>query len=234
MTENEHSLRSGASYVRTCTTRGCNGESGGNTLAQNPPQLRRVCLRPIERNTPPTRAFCTPLSCADETGATSRRPKKRDIVAATCTLHSTTCSQTYTGYPDWGVAKGAGRWEATGMDNLICPRCGGRDHLYRNGHNRSGTQGYRCGTCRRVFTPAPKEQGYGETTQAQAVRLYLEGMSLRAVGRILGVVHQSVANWVAAAAADLPASVGDASPTETVEVDELFTFVEQKKRGCSW
>ena len=125
MTENEHSLRSGASYVRTCTTRGCNGESGGNTLAQNPPQLRRVCLRPIERNTPPTRAFCTPLSCADETGTTRRRPKKRDIVAATCTLHSTTRSQTYTGYPDWGVAKGAGKWEATGMDNLICPDAGG-------------------------------------------------------------------------------------------------------------
>ncbi len=117
------------------------------------------------------------------------------------------------------------------MDILLCPRCGKRDHLHKNGHNRSGTQSYRCGACRRAFTPAPKKQGHGETTQAQAVRLYLEGMSLRATGRILGVVHQSIANWVAAAAADLPATVSDVSPAETVEVDELFTFVEQKKRG---
>lgn len=59
--------------------------------------------------------------------------------------------------------------------------------------------------------------------------LYLQGISLRATGRTLGVVHQSVANWVAAAAAGLPTRVGDATPTETVEVDELFTFVERKK-----
>ena len=115
------------------------------------------------------------------------------------------------------------------MDILICPRCGGRDHLHRNGHNRSGTQRYRCGTCRYTFTPLRKEQGHGETLHVHAVRLYLEGMSLRAVGRILGVVHQSVANWVAAAATTLPACVSDPSPTETVEVDELFTFVERKK-----
>ncbi len=54
-------------------------------------------------------------------------------------------------------------------------------------------------------------------------------MSLRAVGRILGVVHQRVA----AAATALPATVSDPSPTETVEVDELFTFVERKKGAKS-
>lgn len=66
-------------------------------------------------------------------------------------------------------------------------------------------------------------------THEQAVRLYLGGMSLRATGRLLGVVHQSVANWVAQAAARLPAGVGDATPSETIEVDELYTFVERKK-----
>ncbi len=115
------------------------------------------------------------------------------------------------------------------MDTVTCPRCGARDHLHRDGRNRSGTQRYRCRACRRAFTPAQKEQGHGGATHEQAVRLYLEGMSLRATGRLLGVVHQSVANWVAEAAAGLPATVGDASPTETVEVDELYTFIERKK-----
>jgi len=68
----------------------------------------------------------------------------------------------------------------------------------------------------------------------QAVRLYLEGMSLRAIGRLLGVVHQSVANWVAAHAATVPTDPTDHPPPDaegdgTVEVDELETFIGGKK-----
>ena len=128
-----------------------------------------------------------------------------------------------------GVANGAGKCDPAEMDTITCPRCGARDHLNKDGRNRSGTQRYRCRACRRAFTPTPKEQGDGATVHEQAVRLYLEGMSLRATGRLLGVVHQSVANWVAEAAAGLPARVGDPTPTETVEVDELYTFIERKK-----
>jgi transposase-like protein len=115
------------------------------------------------------------------------------------------------------------------MDTITCPHCGAHEQAVRDGYNRSGTQRYRCRICRRAFTPAAKEQGHGATVHEQAVRLYLEGMSLRATGRLLGVVHQSVANWVAEAAAGLPTRVGDPTPAETVEVDELYTFVERKK-----
>jgi transposase-like protein len=107
---------------------------------------------------------------------------------------------------------------------LLCPRCGSSDTA-KAGHNHSGTQRYQCAACRRYFTPQPKEQGHGVALHEQAVRLYLEGMSQRAIGRILGVVHQSVANWVAAAAARLPTQVADRESTETIEVDELETFV---------
>jgi hypothetical protein len=54
-------------------------------------------------------------------------------------------------------------------------------------------------------------------------------MSLRGIGRILGVVHQSVANWVAEAATGLPVTVGDVAPTGTIEVDERYTFIDRKK-----
>ena len=84
------------------------------------------------------------------------------------------------------------------MDTSICPHCGTNSGVRRWGRNRAGTQRYRCLACRRNFTPAPKEQGHGAAIHEQAVRLYLEGMSLRGIGRLLGVVHQSVANWVAA------------------------------------
>jgi hypothetical protein len=59
--------------------------------------------------------------------------------------------------------------------------------------------------------------------------MYLEGVSLRGIGRILGVHHQSVANWIKAAADALPEQVADSTPTQTVEVDELFTYVGKKR-----
>lgn len=128
-----------------------------------------------------------------------------------------------------GVAKRAMMCDSVPMESIPCPHCGAHNQAVRDGRNRSGSQRYRCRACRRAFTPTPKEQGHGVATHEQAVRLYLGGMSLRATGRLLGVVHQSVANWVAQAAARLPAGVGDATPSETIEVDELYTFVERKK-----
>ena len=62
----------------------------------------------------------------------------------------------------------------------------------------------------------------------QAIRMYLDGMNFRRIGRQLGVDHVSVMNWVKAYAetideAPVPESV------DTVEMDELYTFVGSKK-----
>lgn len=60
------------------------------------------------------------------------------------------------------------------------------------------------------------------------MRLYLEGTSLHGAGRLLGAVHQTVANWVADAEQTLPVQVADPAASETIEVDELETFVGKK------
>lgn len=114
------------------------------------------------------------------------------------------------------------------MSDAVCVHCGVAS-LIKAEHNRSGTQRWQCRACGHYTTAQPKDHGYSEETREQAVRLSLEGMSLRGAGRILGVVHQRVANWVAGAERALPAQVADATATETVEVDELETFVG--KRG---
>jgi transposase len=62
------------------------------------------------------------------------------------------------------------------------------------------------------------------------VRLYLEGTNFRRIGRVLGVNHQSVINWVNAYHAALPAAEPPVASPETLEMDELFTFVGSKKR----
>ena len=71
--------------------------------------------------------------------------------------------------------------------------------------------------------------GYSAELRNTAVQMHLEGMSFRAVGRALGVNFQSVINWFNAAHDQLPHQVEDTAPAETVEIDELFTFVGKKR-----
>src|SRR5918912_2586378 len=106
-----------------------------------------------------------------------------------------------------------------------CPYCGRSNYVVRAGSNRTGSQRMKCQQCRRYFTPNPKPMGYDEATREMAVRLYLEGMSFRGIGKVLSVHYLSVINWVNAHEASLPPKVTDATPTETVETDELYTFV---------
>ena len=44
----------------------------------------------------------------------------------------------------------------------------------------------------------PVANGISASTAIGAIRLYVDGMNLRRIARHLGVVHQTVANWVAA------------------------------------
>ena len=114
-------------------------------------------------------------------------------------------------------------------ESRACPRCGQSKRVVREGlNNKGGNQRYRCLDCNRYFTPNPWPQGPDPDLREKAVSLYLEGMSMRAIGRQLGVHHQSVANWVDAAEAQLPQQVADTTPTEVVEIDELFTHVGKK------
>jgi hypothetical protein len=48
---------------------------------------------------------------------------------------------------------------------------------------------------------------------------------------VLGVNHQSVVNWVNLHHASLPAAQQPVASLETLEMDELFTFVGSKKHG---
>jgi transposase-like protein len=94
----------------------------------------------------------------------------------------------------------------------------------------TGSQRLRCQSCRRYFTPSHerKARGHDPQLRERALKLALEGTSYRAVGRLLNVHHQSVANWVTAHAQTLPQKVEDTSPTDVVEIDELYTFVGKK------
>lgn len=78
------------------------------------------------------------------------------------------------------------------------------------------------------YTPVRQHHGYAPELRHQAVRLYVDGTNFRRIARQLGGNHQTVINWINAYVATLPPAVVPAQP-DTLELDELQTFVGEKK-----
>ena len=111
---------------------------------------------------------------------------------------------------------------------MNCPHCNANNSLIKDGKNRSGSQRYQCKECKKRYTPEPNEHGYPEEFRLQAIKLYVDGSNLRRIARHLGISPQSVSNWVNAYVDQLP-NAPTPEQVETVELDELFTFVGEKK-----
>jgi transposase len=62
----------------------------------------------------------------------------------------------------------------------------------------------------------------------QALQLYLEGLGLRAIGRLLGVSHVAVYRWIQAHGEALEGLRSEAG-IEVVEMDEMHTYIGSKK-----
>jgi len=112
-----------------------------------------------------------------------------------------------------------------------CPYCQATTKQHKNGRTESGSQRYKCQHCGRRYSPEPKQQGYDEQIRQQAVKLYSDGMNFRRIARHLGVNHQSVINWVNAYSAQLPAQPPQPADVGVVELDEVFSFIGEKKTG---
>jgi transposase-like protein len=118
--------------------------------------------------------------------------------------------------------------------NPSCRYCQQSTGQIKAGSNRCGSQRYKCLTCQRHYTPEPKAHGYPQETRQMALKLYLEGNNFRRIGRLLGVNHQSVVNWVNAYHKKLPLPQDiSQQTTPVVELDELFTFIGDKKSAST-
>ena len=122
------------------------------------------------------------------------------------------------------------------MSEPSCPGCHSPMRPRKWGRTHSGSQRLRCPACLAVYNAAPRRHGYPDALRQQAVRMYVDGLNLRRVARLLGVNHQSVANWVRAYQVRLlerhPAPP-QPERAETVELDELYTFVGSKKAAST-
>jgi transposase-like protein len=86
--------------------------------------------------------------------------------------------------------------------------------------------------CGSRYTPEPKQQGYPDEVRKRALEMYVDGMNLRRIGRHLGLHHSTISLWVKAYAANLPETPKPAE-VKDAEMDELFTFIGDKKTGST-
>jgi len=107
---------------------------------------------------------------------------------------------------------------------MQCPHCAHLDSI-RYGTSR-GVQRCRCQACRRIFQTL--RRGKDPALKQQTCQLYLEGMGMRAIGRVLGIHHKTVSRWLVQAAQALPASSPQTEACSFIEIDELCTFIAKK------
>ena len=82
--------------------------------------------------------------------------------------------------------------------------------------------------CGCKYTPEPKARGYDSELRKKAIQLYVDGMNLRRIGRHLGIHHRTVSLWVNTYSAEIP-PVPVPDEVDVAELDELFTFIGDKK-----
>ena len=113
-----------------------------------------------------------------------------------------------------------------------CPKCQQTKRQNKSGKTESGAQRYLCMHCGSKYTPEPKPRGYPDEMRKRALQLYVDGMNLRRIGRYLGIHHRTVSLWVKARAVSLPEAPMPEEVKEA-EMDELFTFIGNKKTGST-
>ena len=112
-----------------------------------------------------------------------------------------------------------------------CPSWQRTERQLKNGPTAAGSQRYWGRRCGRKYMPEPKAQGYPPEVRRPALRLSVDGGKLRRIGRPLGVVHQTVAQWVTAASDALPDTPPVPDRGASAALAELYTFGADKNPG---
>ncbi len=112
------------------------------------------------------------------------------------------------------------------------PKCGNQE-IRKAGISRHGHQRWKCQACKRTFGEK-NHRLIDSQTREKALQLYAEGMSARAIERVVGVSHNSVLGWVRKEVQGQALKTPDPAAQQTVEIDEMWSYVGSKKvlSGC--
>jgi transposase-like protein len=109
---------------------------------------------------------------------------------------------------------------------MDCPRCGSGEYV-KDGIVKE-RQRYQCKHCKYRYTVQQRSNERSADVRQLAIDMYLEGLGFRAIGRLLKVSHTAVFGWIKNAGKTVECPP-ETEPIEVVEIDEMHTYVGQKK-----
>ena len=120
------------------------------------------------------------------------------------------------------------------MKDILCPKCRSVE-VVKSGIVK-GRQRYKCKSCQYYFSVMKEGKSIDPYYVIKALQLYIEGVSLREIERILGISHVSVMNWIKRYNIKAPDNL-DYRPTyKVLNHAELIAFITDraslKAAGC--
>ena len=109
---------------------------------------------------------------------------------------------------------------------MQCTKCGS-ERIYKSGFIKS-EQRYKCKGCGRQFVPT-RHHGRSETEKLTAILLYINGLSLRTIGRLLKVTAAAVLKWVRQYAIENYEKPKPENNAVVIELDEMWHYLNVKK-----
>ena len=112
-----------------------------------------------------------------------------------------------------------------------CAKCQSQN-IVKLGKSLSKKQRYYCKDCKYCFTR--KQLIYGLNNKNKlakmCVKLHLENVSNRGIGRLLGINHQTVANYLKQQAKNLEKPDEKALYIPIIELDEAWSFLKSEDK----
>jgi transposase len=108
---------------------------------------------------------------------------------------------------------------------MFCTKCGSES--VKSGFVK-GEQKYRCKKCRRQFVPT-RQHGKTQTQKLTATLLYINGLSLRTIARLLQVSAPAILKWVKQYALKTYQKPQPQTNTVEIELDEMWHYLGSKK-----
>lgn len=114
---------------------------------------------------------------------------------------------------------------------IACKKCGNTDVVKSGFVN--GNQRYMCKSCKCQFQPN-RHKGKPEGTKRLAILLYLCGLSMRTISKIVKTDLHAVYRWIRAFAEEQYEKPEPASGKVVIELDEMWHFIKSKKTDSGY
>ena len=118
---------------------------------------------------------------------------------------------------------------------MRCPECGS-EKVVRDG-KQLGKQTYLCKVCYRRFTPNATKLHRPFQVKQKAIELYINGMSINAISKVLNIPYMTVWRWINKAGQKADKKVmmelerlKRLGKVKAISIDEMWSYVGKKRK----